>query len=549
MISVDNFKNNFIRLFNYLPFNIGTALKYTIIKIFNIIVLISVKLIFFFNYLLSLLGASERLNNLPAKPGDSFKTIYNKNYRELIEIILENNFKIFHLNNVLCLNVNSKNEIGKLLLILKRDKLLWIEIDSEYGRYNYRLCLIPSPLIYILLMSSNSFVLYKRYISPDGRVLFGSESGCRIEDWINSEIHYKDKENYKRTVFRVASSDWIKEKNLIIEKETSNKLDFIPYKNDYPIDIVFTWVDSNDNEWRNNFNSTLKEYGRNDLLGTSANESRFRSFNELKYSLRSISMYADFFRKIYIVTAGQVPDWLDTNNNKIEIINHKDIFPKGDYLPTFNSHSIESRLHHIQGLSDNYLYFNDDFFISRPLTPKDFFLRKDISYFFPTNSTYIGLNSANQNDMPVDTAAKNNRDIIFNKFGTVEILKFGHVPYPQIKPILFEIENELKDELDNTSKSRFRNINDISLPSSLYHHYAKHNGNAVPGNINQIYIDISISNSLDLLKKLSNMDVSLQPDVLCINDVDYSKGNIEKYTGIVQNLLERYYPLESEFEK
>ena len=43
------------------------------------------------------------------------------------------------------------------------------------------------------------------------------------------------------------------------------------------------------------------------------------------------------------------------------------------YLPTYNSHTIELNLHRIPGLSENFVYFNDDVFLIRPVTPQHFF--------------------------------------------------------------------------------------------------------------------------------------------------------------------------------
>ncbi|XMA37048.1 hypothetical protein O1157_11655 [Streptomyces albogriseolus] len=79
-------------------------------------------------------------------------------------------------------------------------------------------------------------------------------------------------------------------------------------------------------------------------------------------------MYAGFVRHVYIVTDGQTPEWLDADAPGITVVDHKDIFPEG-VLPVFNSHAIETRLHHIPGLSDHYLYFNDDVFVGRSVTP------------------------------------------------------------------------------------------------------------------------------------------------------------------------------------
>src|SRR6201999_944559 len=98
-----------------------------------------------------------------------------------------------------------------------------------------------------------------------------------------------------------------------------------------------------------------------------ATPERWRDNGELKFSLRSLHRHAPWIRRIFIVTDQQVPDWLDTAHPKIEIVDHRAIFPDHRFLPTFNSCVIEAFLHRIPGLSAHYLYFNDDVFLGRPV--------------------------------------------------------------------------------------------------------------------------------------------------------------------------------------
>lgn len=72
------------------------------------------------------------------------------------------------------------------------------------------------------------------------------------------------------------------------------------------------------------------------------------------------------------MTNGQIPSWLDTSNPKVSIVSHQEIFTNKQALPTFSSPSIEMNLHHIKGLSNYFIYFNDDVFLGSPVTPADF---------------------------------------------------------------------------------------------------------------------------------------------------------------------------------
>ena len=103
--------------------------------------------------------------------------------------------------------------------------------------------------------------------------------------------------------------------------------------------------------------------------------SRFQDNNELLYSLRSVSKYAPWLRRIYLVTNGQVPAWLNTSHPRIRLVRHEQIFANRSHLPTFSSPAIESHLHRIPGLSRRFIYFNDDFMLMRRVYPSDFFTR------------------------------------------------------------------------------------------------------------------------------------------------------------------------------
>ena len=116
----------------------------------------------------------------------------------------------------------------------------------------------------------------------------------------------------------------------------------------FPVDIVYTWVDNKDPIWKEKKKEALHEIN----INPEANEDcRFISSNELLYSIRSVYKHCSWFNKIYIITDSQVPKWLDiANNDDIIIIDHNEIFNKKGKLPTFNSNVIESRIHYIPHL-------------------------------------------------------------------------------------------------------------------------------------------------------------------------------------------------------
>src|SRR5581483_830920 len=138
-----------------------------------------------------------------------------------------------------------------------------------------------------------------------------------------------------------------------------------------PVDVVYAWVDGADPAWQARKAEHEPTAGAHHATAT--HHSRYMAREELRYSLRSLAMFGSWVRRIHLVTDGQVPPWLDTSHPKINLVDHREIFRDPSVLPVFNSHAIESQLHHIPGLADQYLYFNDDMFFGRPVEPELFF--------------------------------------------------------------------------------------------------------------------------------------------------------------------------------
>ncbi|XP_074127497.1 N-acetylglucosamine-1-phosphotransferase subunits alpha/beta isoform X2 [Sminthopsis crassicaudata] len=101
--------------------------------------------------------------------------------------------------------------------------------------------------------------------------------------------------------------------------------------------------------------------------------SRFEDNEELRYSLRSIEKHAPWVRNIFIVTNGQIPSWLNLDNPRVTIVTHQEVFRNLSHLPTFSSPAIESHIHRIEGLSQKFIYLNDDVMFGKDVWPDDFY--------------------------------------------------------------------------------------------------------------------------------------------------------------------------------
>jgi len=146
-----------------------------------------------------------------------------------------------------------------------------------------------------------------------------------------------------------------------------------------PIDVVIAWVDGSDPkhaEKRAKFMGEAPTFDANAIA-----ETRYVQSDEIYTCIASIVKFAPFIRKIWIVTDDQVPcklkeciENLDVEEGRVEVVDHTVIFRDHlEVLPNFNSMTIGSALWRIPGLSDRFIYFNDDVFLTREVQPEDFF--------------------------------------------------------------------------------------------------------------------------------------------------------------------------------
>ncbi len=142
-----------------------------------------------------------------------------------------------------------------------------------------------------------------------------------------------------------------------------------PGKNN-EIDFVVLWVDGSDPEWqRQRYIWAERIKGIEEASNT---EHRFREWGTFRYWFRSVEKNAPWVRMVHLVTNGQVPSWLNIHHPKLHLVRHEDIM-RPEWLPTFSSHAIELNIGKIEGLSEHFVYFNDDTFLVQPVCKTLFF--------------------------------------------------------------------------------------------------------------------------------------------------------------------------------
>jgi len=274
----------------------------------------------------------------------------------------------------------------------------------------------------------------------------------QIENYTKKPERLRYYKKLKKTLFKVENKKIIdifdKIKTKITKKISDNK----SYECNFPIDIVYCWVDGNDPDWQNEKLEWQKKLGV--PYSDAVNMCRFLDNEELKYSLRSVAKNAPWINHIYIVTNGQVPKWLDTNNPKISIIKHSDIMP-ADALPTFNSDAIETCIANIPSLSEHFLYSNDDFYIYSPIEPNYFFdeFGNPIIRLVKPNKKYYNRRLATELYL---------QNIIYSsllikkQFNKEYIYESAHNMESYRKSYYLECKELFKNEYNHTLYSKFR---------------------------------------------------------------------------------------------
>lgn len=328
-------------------------------------------------------------------------------------------------------------------------------------------------------------------------------------------------------------------------------------------DIVITWVDGSDPLW-------LEEKSRYASSGQTDNrKERYRDWENLKYWFRGIEQCAPWVNKIHFVTWGHLPDWLDTTNPKLHIVRHTDFIPL-EYLPTYNSHTIELNLHRIPGLSENFVYFNDDVFLIRPVTPEFFFKNNK-----PCDMLALQPVVANPANPVMSHIFLNNTLVLskyFNKRENIRkqwknyykpgypLLYFGYnfleLAFPLFSGFytahgasalckttyetLWEKELVL---LNTTCLHKFRHYDDIN--QYLLREWQKLSGNFTACNVCRHFRYFNIDNDN---RKLISAIKKRKTSVLCINDANKSIS-FETAKMQINNAFAEIFPEKSSFEK
>lgn len=339
-------------------------------------------------------------------------------------------------------------------------------------------------------------------------------------------------------------------------------------KEEFDVDIVIPWVDGSDKKWQEEKNKYLPDEKK---INIDAAANRYRDWDNLQYVFRSIEKFAPWVRKVFLITCGQKPKWLNEKCEKLMFVEHKDYIPK-EYLPTFSANPIELNLHRIEGLSEHFVYMNDDFFFTNNVLKEDFFKNG-----LPKIVAIEKANSVGK-DMVFENILANNIRLIgkvFNKKDTKKKLKkkfygicrfkesitnkifdfvgkdgwvgfyYDHLPAPILKSSIEQCWRIFSEKLDATSKNKFRSIYDVN--QYLFTEFMICSGNFEPAKYGQKgrLLNIDDENYVQLegfCEEIKNQKYKM----ICINDDKVL--NFEETKNKINQALDSILPEKSSFE-
>lgn len=330
------------------------------------------------------------------------------------------------------------------------------------------------------------------------------------------------------------------------------------------IDFIITWVDGNDPVWL----AEKAKYQKSSQNADSRNR-RYRDWDTLQYLFRGIEKFAPWVNNVYFVTAGHLPKWLNVNHPKLQIVNHKDFIP-AKYLPTFSSRPIELNFHRIPNLSECFVYFNDDMFLTAPTKETDFFKNDLPCDTAVLNALCFGASSevlytAAAFDMALINKNFSKKETIKNNFWKWFTFKYGvdwlrtvlllpwkdftglmsyHLPYSCLKSTYEEVWEKEAACLTQSCMHKFREITDVNQWVISYWQIAKGMFSPRSPRIGrQFQLSDDPQNNANILYAIKSQKYKM----ICMND-GVDNDDTDELKDSVKKAFETILPEKSSYE-
>lgn len=333
------------------------------------------------------------------------------------------------------------------------------------------------------------------------------------------------------------------------------------------IDFVIPWVDGSDPKWLKEKNAYWAQK-TGQIWKDGNNVARFRDWDNLRYWFRGVEQYAPWVNRIYFVTWGHVPSWLNCNHPKLTIVRHEDYIPN-ECLPVFSANPIEINFHRIPNLSEHFVYFNDDMFLTNRVEPEDFFVNgkpREMAVRYPltndgANDTFVHMlltmTGLINSSFSVKKAIRNNwrkwftlrygklllNNILMYRYAFVSGLLIPHLPSSMRKSTMEKVWEQFEDKLTEVSKHRFRDATDIT--QYFFRYWAIMSGEFEPTNVFTYGEEFFVENAN--ISSLINAIETQKYKMICINDSTRLQ-EFEEVKKCVNESFRKVLPHKSSFE-
>jgi hypothetical protein len=334
---------------------------------------------------------------------------------------------------------------------------------------------------------------------------------------------------------------------------------FMPRRlDDKPIDAVITWVDGS------RIREQIRRFGAYD-------HGRFDSNDEIRFCLRALEKNCFFIRRVFLVVHDDAhrPAFLREKHYQLTVVPHSAIIPAKN-LPTFNSMAIENYLHLIDGLSEYFIYFNDDMIVTERLDPYFFFTAdmlpiqtRDAEHRVKTTNAVFWKKGPGgrpvvrdgdvfERDFRLKDVVRQNNELLDVMFGAAERWRAAHVPYACRKSFHLSLDDALRavdggagrSVYEETGAARFRSLRTIAR-YSFFKKYWDMRVYGCPEETRQVI-------ALDITEDrcpVDSMSTGRYPTIVLHNRVLSDTGSVRSCFRRVHDALGRLFPEPSTFEK
>ena len=310
------------------------------------------------------------------------------------------------------------------------------------------------------------------------------------------------------------------------------------------VDLVYLWVNGSDPRWQARRAADFDRWKADnpDELALYGNSSgRYRDNGELRYNLRSVERFLENVGHIYVVTDRQLPTWLK-ESDRLTVVNHDELVGV-PHRAIYDSGNIESYLHRIPGLSEHFIYLNDDVFFGAPL---------DLTTWFdPAITVYVESATVPHPDVPKRweaapiNAAVRSKELMLRLDADYVHREstFSHAPRPMRKSVMAELERTVPELFAEARSTTFRVWRLPSLIADFVPRWMSHRGFATLETFDSLYISTCSAEAAEQFTLLEQRFGTIP--FFCINDTcDEADPNDPRLTRVGETLA-RLLPIPS----